>query len=46
MEDKDIRKYKDDEFKINLFYDEKGKTLNDIIEDAFQNFYQYMKSES
>lgn len=40
MEEKNnIRKYKDDDFKINCIYKEDGKTLTKIIEEAFKNYY-------
>lgn len=38
-EKKDIRKYKTDEFKINCFYNEKGKPIFQIIEEAFKSYY-------
>jgi len=38
--DKSTRKYKNDEFKINCIYDEKGKTIFKIIEEAFKNYYK------
>ena len=34
-----IRKYKDDDFKINCIYKKDGKTLNKIIEEAFKDYY-------
>jgi hypothetical protein len=41
MEDKSkVRKYKNDEFKINCIYSKDGKTLNKIIEEAFKSYYE------
>ena len=41
MEDnKKVRKYKDEEFKINCIYSKDGKTLTKIIEEAFKNYYE------
>ena len=34
-----VRKYKNDEFKINIIYDDKGKTIFKVIEEAFKNYY-------
>ena len=41
MEDKEGRKYKNDEFKINCKYDENGEKLETIIERAFKSYYQF-----
>lgn len=42
MDDKQTtRKYKNDEFKINCIYDENGKTLFNVIEEAFKSYYEY-----
>lgn len=41
MEKKEkIRNYKNDEFKINCIYDEQGKSLPKIIEEAFKSYYE------
>jgi len=38
-DDKSTRKYKNDEFKINCIYNEKGKKIFTIIEEAFKSYY-------
>ncbi len=35
----EIKKYKNDEFKINCIYNEKGKNIFRVIEEAFKNYY-------
>ena len=37
--EKETRTYKNDNFKINIIYDNNGKTIYKIIEEAFKNYY-------
>ena len=40
MDNKQARKYKNDEFKINCIFNKDGKTLKKIIEEAFRGYYR------
>lgn len=37
---KEPRKYQNDDFKINCIYNKEGKTIFNIIEEAFKNYYE------
>ncbi len=38
-EKQNTRKYKNDEFKINCIYNDEGKSIFKVIEEAFKSYY-------